>query len=259
MDVFDHVKIQFAYLAERGTFDRELARWRKSSHGLSDVESFDNLVGRLAASAPRSEARDGILAAICVLARRDEVARTLTIGLMLPGLLEVVAHIRSGSWVLIEEVHAEVLVNFWAAVRAIEPDTRNVAQRLINAARFRTYRWLAVESTWRRSFVLEPELLLAAAPFGRTAEETALALIFEAVDAGVLSEVDAAIVAHDGRSWEMVAARYGLSKRAGRKRRASARAALRPFVEGRFLDEPDHKPSEGHRVANVPSQSPSND
>jgi len=247
MDVFEQLRGMYLAMRDSGRFDRALSEWGTRHSGLRDFEDFD-AIERLCreSAAAHYEARDLVLAALCAEAADDERARVLLCGLFLPGLLEVRKRLERLRTPTSEELTAEILANFWIAVRSFTPDTTRVAQRLVNAALWRTSRTLRHEARWNRHEELANDFGEFAEAFAVTSPSVSASgtvpdgdavgmLLAQAVADGALSAMEAELLAAPRGAFAERAAGFGLTSRNGRTRRQAARQRLRQWLDHRML------------------------
>jgi hypothetical protein len=235
MDIWQQIRSSYAGLVERGVFERTLERWACEQSALAEFRDLAEVVEACARHERTDfERRDGILSALCVIARKDEVAKILVCHMMLSALLDIARDLADQTMLATDDLHAEVLANFWGAVRQIEADTPRVAQRLRNAAKFRTLRFLAHQGALRRNEESSDREMMAPARIPRLPADDALDLMIdEAVSARVLSAAEADLVRAPKGQVAEASRRHGLSARNGRAKRQGAKARLRRWVDER--------------------------
>lgn len=240
MDIFQQIRASYAVLQARDSFTTRLERWgahHAALAALGDVRELLEVCGRTRRS--DFELRDRVLAALCVEARCDEVAKVLVCHMMLSALLDVVRELGDQASLATDDLHGEVLANFWTAVCKVEAETQRVAQRLRNAAKFRTLRVLAHQGAlYRVEDCTDRELVAVSREPRLPADDEIDLLIEEAVVREVLSATDARLVRTSERRLSGAAQELGLSKRNGRARRQKAKARLRHWMEERSALDP---------------------
>jgi hypothetical protein len=237
MDIWQQIRGSYAGLIERGVFERSLERWACLQPALGELRDLAEIV-EICAKRERTDfdRRDGILAALCVIARKDEPAQILVCHMMLSALLDIARELSDQTTLATDDLHAELLANFWDAVSRVDAGTPRVAQRLKNAAKFRTLRFLAHQGTLRRREEPTDREMAAAARIPRLPAGDALdRMIAEAISCHVLSVTDADLVRAPKGQVAEASRRLGLSVRNGRARRQKAKARLRRWIDERVM------------------------
>ena len=234
MDIWQQIRCSYVGLYEHGVFERHLELWACDQPALRELRDFAELVETCAKSGRTDfDRRDRVLAALCMVARKDQAAKILICHMMLSALLDVARELADQANGATDDLHAELLANFWDAVSRVDAGTPRVAQRLKNAAKFRTLRFLAHQGTLRRREEPTDREMAAAARIPRLPAGDALdRMIAEAVSCHVLSDADADLVRAPKGQVAEASRRLGLTTRSGRARRQKAKARLR-----RWLDE----------------------
>lgn len=239
MDIWQQIRGSYAALHEHGAFERHLEQWACDQPALRELRDFADLVETCAKSERTDfDRRDRVLAALCMIARKDEAAKILVCHMMLSALLDVARELADQANLATDDLHAELLANFWDAVSRMNTGTSRVAQRLKNAAKFRTLRFLAHQGTLHRREEPTDRELAAAARIPRLPAGDALdGMIAEAISCHVLSVADADLVRAPKGQVVEAARRLGLSARNGRARRQKAKARLRSWIDERAVME----------------------
>ena len=239
MDIFAKIREEHERHLSLGTYDDALLRWNKKHPFLGEFSSVTDLIELCRGSAEgRYEERDRAVAALCMLAAKDEAAKTLLLGLFLPGLIDLANTCAKRRVVSADELHAELLANFWTAVCGVDENTTKVAARLLNGARWRTARALGRAVSWskREHQVSDVELLYLdeRGSSEETQDETDgdwEDVLDRAVNEGVIGEVDAQLVIASWGTLKDVSARYEIALGQARRRRLLAKGRVREWIE----------------------------
>jgi hypothetical protein len=237
MDIWQQIRCSYAGLHEQGVFEGHLERWACDQPALRELRDFAQLVETCAKSGRTDfDRRDRVLAALCVIARKDQAAKILVCHMMLSALLDVARELADEANLATDDLHAELLANFWDAVSRVDAGKSRVAQRLKNAAKFRTLRFLAHQGTLHRREEPTDREIAAAARIPRLPAGDALdRTIAEAISCHVLSVADADLVRAPKGQVAEASRRLGLSARNGRARRQKAKARLRRWIDERAV------------------------
>ena len=239
MDIWQQIRGSYAGLYEHGVFDRHLEQWACDQPALRELRDFAHLVETCAKSERMEfDRRDRVLAELCMIARKDQAAKILVCHLMLSGLLDVARELGDEANLATDDLHAELLANFWDAVSRVDAGTPRVAQRLKNAAKFRTLRFLAHQGMLHRREEPTDREMAAPARIPRLPAGDALdRMIAEAISCHVLSVADADLVRAPKGEVAAASQHLGLSARNGRARRQKAKARLRRWIDERAVME----------------------
>jgi hypothetical protein len=227
MDLLEEVEADLAALRRSGALDEALLRWKAHRAGLRSFADAEALIGFLRDPdiAPR-RAKDPALAALCLEATGgDEDAATLLLWLMLPGLLRVRRRLSSGRTLGREDLEAELVAGAWEAAAATRAETPNVAARMVDRAQRRASGAVRQAAEWAERF--RPFSTEIGEPVGLR-DDGGGDVLAEAVRAGVISEVEAALFRASRSNVAAVRARLGLTAYAAqnRRRRAKRRVLL---------------------------------
>jgi hypothetical protein len=240
VDILAKVREAHERLLSLGTYADALERWKQIQPALEGVGTIADLIDLCRQPGEeRYQERDRVVATLCMLAATDETAKTLLLGLFLPGLIDLANTCAKRSVVPVDELHAELLANFWTASRSVDADTTKVARRLLNGARWRTARTLGRAVSWsqREEQVSDVELLYLNGR-GSSDETQGEAdgdwedVLGKAVQEGVIGEVDAELVVATWGTLKDVSARYEIALGRARQRRRVAKERVRGWIEG---------------------------
>jgi hypothetical protein len=225
MDLLQRVEGDLAALRRSGVLDDALHRWTTRRDALWSYADAEALIGFLRDpdAEPRA-AKDSALAAISVEATGgDQIAATLLLWLMLPGLLRVRQRLVTWNAIGREDLDAELLAGVWEAATAVGPATTAVAARLVNRARRRALWAVRRAADWAgRSEPLSTELAEPEHEHAGGPEE----ILSEAVRAGVISAVEADLFRATHGTIGTVRARMGVTAYGAQNRRRRARGRL---------------------------------
>jgi len=225
VDLLQRVEGDHAALRRSGTLDEALRRWKTRRDALRSYADAEALIGFLRdpGAEPRV-AKDSALAAISVEATHgDQMAATLLLWLMLPGLLRVRRRLVTWNALGREDLDAELLAGVWEAATAVGPATSNVAARLLNRARRRALTAVRRAADWTgRSEPLSTDMAEPEYEHAGGREE----VLSEAVRAGVISSEEAELFRATHGTIGKVRARMGVTAYGAQNRRRRARQRL---------------------------------
>ena len=238
MDILAKVREAHEQLLSLGRYDDALERWKQIRPALEQVGTIGDLIDLCRQPGEqRYPERDRVVVALCMLAATDETAKTLLLGLFLPGLIDLANTCAKSSVIPVEDLHAELLANFWMVVRSVDEDTTKVPRRLLNGARWRTARSLGRAVSWskREEQVSDVELLYLD---GRSSSEETQDeadgdwddVLGKAVHEGVIGDVDAELVVASWGTLKDVSARYEIGIGRARQRRRVAKERVRDWI-----------------------------
>lgn len=250
MDIFEQMRDAYERRAARGIFDEALERWRAAEPAFGEVGGIGDLVELCRQPAEELYGkRDRVVVALCIQAAKDETASMMLFGLFLPGLLDIASSLSEQTAMPTEDLHAELVANFWFAVRRVGPTTSRVPQRLLNNARWRTMRALGRAITWQQreehsTDLIERQSRSSQEERSEGVEASAnedddwTTLLRQAVEEGVISAVEADLVVAPWGTVKEVCARHGLDLDTARRRRLAAKARVREWVMHRSQESP---------------------
>lgn len=251
MDIFEQMRDAYERRAARGIFDEALERWKTAEPFFGEVDGIGDLVELCRQPADEQYAmRDRVVAALCVQAAKDETASMMLFGLFLPGLLDIASSLSEQTAMPTEDLHAELVANFWFAVRKVGPTTSRVPQRLLNNARWRTMRALGRAITWQQREEHSTDLIerLPRTSQQEPSQEADASahedddwptLLGQAVEEGIITAVEADLVVAPWGTVKEVCTRHGLDLGAARRRRLAAKARVREWVVQRSQESSD--------------------
>jgi hypothetical protein len=239
MDVFQQIRAAYSDLERGDALTLGIERWKSRHPAFERIVDAGDLASIFAKGRrPDYERRDRILGALCIEARRDEIAKVLVCRVMLSGLLDVVRDLSEQTTIAIDELHAEILAHFWEAVCKVpSTNTVRVAQRLKNAAKFGTVRSLRQSGALLRREIPTEDHPAVARRVSLPADDQIDLLVREAVAADAVSKDDAELALSSPRKLSETASRMGVPFRAARARRQKAKANLRHWISQRSKGE----------------------
>lgn len=216
------------------TLNEALRRWNARRQGLRPFGDADALITFLRdPKAGERSAKDAALAAVAMEATGgDQLAGTLLLWLVLPGLTRL--RQRLGAWDAIpaEDLDAELVSGVWEAATEIHPGTSRVAARLVNRARWRALAAMRPAIDWEH----RSEPLPAQVEDLSEGSGSSDGLLAAALAQGVISEDEAELLLSSRRTIVEIRDRLGLTVYGAQNRRRRAKARLRAWLAGTKAD-----------------------
>jgi DNA-directed RNA polymerase specialized sigma24 family protein len=234
MDLFGTVERDFAARRASGELSRALQEWQAKDNGLPRFADLDALIAACRDSRGGSwESADVALAALCKEASSgDDRAGTLLLWLLLPGLLLARSRLAPIGVLGPEELTSEMVAGAWAEATRVPAPARQVASRLLNAARWRALAAVREAIDWTgRTAPLGGEIADTPAPGEYVMPYEEADPLAGAVREGVLSKEQAELVIARRVAIRAISERLGISLSAAQKRRHRARARLRTWAD----------------------------
>jgi hypothetical protein len=250
MDLLARLEEEITALRGSGALAAAFRTWKEQVEGLRSFRDAENLIAFLRDSkaGPRGR-KDAALAALCVEASSgDQRAAPLLLWLLLPGLLRVRSGLDARDALGAQDLDAELVTGVWEAATKVRPETREVAARLVNHARWHALAAIRQAIDWARRF--EPlGAEVADIPEPKVEPGELLDFLTEAVREGVISSTEVQLVLASRQTIREVGARLGITLCGAQNRRGRARKRFLTWV--RVL--PDLSPVP--RVATSPKSS----
>jgi hypothetical protein len=227
MDTVTSIEHEITALRGSGALTAALRRCREQCEGLRSFRDAETLIAFLRDSeaGPRRR-KDAALAALCVEAiNGDQRVATLLLWLLLPGLLRVRSGLAGRDAMEAQDLDAELLTGVWEAATKVRPQTRDVAARLVNGARWRALAAIREAVEWERRS--EPlDLHGAELPEPEVGAFGSLGILTQAVREGVIIEGEAELILASRQTIRDVRPRPGVTLSAARQRKHRARLRL---------------------------------
>jgi hypothetical protein len=230
MDLLARIEEEITTLRRSGALTAGFRMCKERGDGLRSFDEVETLIAFLRDSkAGPPQRKDAALAALCMEASSgDQRVATLLIWLLLPGLLRL-RHDLAGGAMAAQDLEAELVTGVWEAAVDVHPDSRKVAARLVNRARWRAIAAMREAIDWAGRFqqlgaeaadVPEPEV-----------EPTVLReILTEAVWEGVVSSAEVELILASRFTLREVGDRLGLTFCAAQQRRGRAKRRLLAWV-----------------------------
>jgi hypothetical protein len=226
MDTVTRIEQEIAALRGSGALTAALRGCREQCEGLRSFRDAETLIAFLRdpKAGPRRR-KDAALAALCGEAiSGDQQVATLLLWLLLPGLLRVRSGLAGRDALEAQDLDAELLTGMWEAATEVRPQTRNVAARLVNGARWRALAAIREAIDWeRRSEPLDRQV--AELPEPEVGVFGSLGILTQAVRAGVITEGEVELILASRQTIRDVG-RLGVTLCAARQRKHRARLRL---------------------------------
>jgi hypothetical protein len=228
MDLLEKIEDEVHALRGSATLDEALRGWKERREGLRPFDDPETLIRFLRDSrVGQRRAKDAAIAAVCMeAASADQLAGTLLLWLLLPGLTRV--RRRLGAWEALpsDELDAELVAGVWEAATEIGPETPRVAGRLVNRAQWRALAAMRQAIDWgNRSEPLPSQVEDRPAPSVPTSvwsEDVLAAALAE----GVISEDEAELLLSSRRTIPEIRGRLGVTAYGAQNRRRRAKKRL---------------------------------
>jgi DNA-directed RNA polymerase specialized sigma24 family protein len=225
------------------------AEWRQANPALERWRSPAALLRFLYESGTPAE-KDAALYALLGYARTDPLAGRLVLQALLPGVKRLVARLLTDVRER-EELWSIVLACMWEGIRAypLERKRKVAANLLLDCLRATLDTISQERKAAAHALVGLPRLEPAAEP---ECDGDVERLVWEAVPAGAISDVEALLILRtriDGATISEMAARWGFSWEALKRRRQRAERRLQIFLGIRVPLDPQKRPSSVARVA----------
>lgn len=266
MDLLARIEEEITALRGSGALAAAFRSWREHREGLRSFGDTETLIAFL--RDPQAEPRrrkDAALAALCAEASSgDQRAATLLLWLLLPGLVRVRRSLTGGDALGTQDLNAELAAGAWEAATRVQPQTQNVAARLVNEARRRAIAAIREAATWARCS--EPLGAEAELPEPEAEPDGLQDILTEAVWEGVISRDEVQLLLASRQTIREVGPRLAVTHWSAQKRRQRARQRLlawlaesSPIPTQPLVPRPPRNPSEktpGSRVQERPSGPP---
>jgi hypothetical protein len=227
MDMLTRIEQEIIALRESGALAATFRRCKEQGEGLRSFPDAEALIAFLRdpEAGPRRR-KDAALSALCMEAiAGDQRVATLLLWLLLPGLLCVRSGLAGRDALEAQDVDAELVTGVWEAATEVGPQTRKVAARLVNRARWRALAAIREVVDWeRRSEPLDwngaelPEREGGA--FGSPG------ILTQAVREGVITEDEVELILVSRQTSRDVGPRLGVTLCTARQRKRRARLRL---------------------------------
>jgi hypothetical protein len=226
MDMLARIEQEITALRESGALTAAFRGSKEQGEGLRSFGDSETLIAFLRDSeaGPRRR-KDAALAALCVEASSgDQQVATLLVWLLLPGLLRVRSGLAGRDALEAQDLDAELIAGMWEAATEVRPQTRNVAARLVNGARWRALAAIREAIDWeRRSEPLDRQA--AELPEPKVGTFGSLGILTQAVREGVITEGEVELILVSRQTIRDVG-RLGVTLCAARQRKHRARLRL---------------------------------
>jgi DNA-directed RNA polymerase specialized sigma24 family protein len=227
MEMVTRIEEEITALRGSGALAATFRRCKEQGEGLRSFADAEALIAFLRdPEAGPQQRKDAALAALCVQAMSgDQRVATLLLWLLLPGLLHVRSGLAGRDALEAQDLDAELVIGLWEAATKVVPQSRDVAARLVNGARWRALTAIREAIDWQRRS--EPlDWNGAELPEREGGAFGSPGILTQAVREGVITEDEVELILVFRQTSRDVGPRLGVTLCTARQRKRRARLRL---------------------------------